>query len=324
MNRPHETVRTLELMLRPQGLPEVCRFLGILSVLMLLATDVVAESPVGKVVVVNSDAGIEKYKLAQQAFRESFSGEVSVIDIARLGEREALQAIRAEAPTALYGIGAKASVAVSKAARGKPVVVSSVINWNRLPEIRSPAVHVVANELPSQTQLTLFRYFFPGIKRVGVLYSRDYNRQWLAGAVAAGKDVGIEVIGVPVRSTRSVDAGLAELLPRVDALWVASDPVVLADEASVRRLFVAIAAARKPSFTYSSAFADFGPTLIVAPDVPTIGRQAASILKAGGNGAAKEIQSPAGSEIILNLGAVRDYGLQLNEEARDSVNRFIR
>jgi putative ABC transport system substrate-binding protein len=310
--------------LAPVGLAEVGRFLGLLSALMLGATDLAAETPTGKVVVVNSDAGIEKYKLAQQAFRESFPGEVSVVDIAHLTERQALRAIRAEAPTALYGIGAKASVAVTKASRGKPVVVSSVINWNRLPEVRSPGVHVVANELPSQTQLTLFRYFFPGVKRVGVLYSRDYNRQWLAGAVAAGKDVGIEVIGVPVRSSRSVDSGLAELLPKVDALWVASDPVVLADEASVRRLFAAIAAARKPSFTYASAFAEFGPTLIVAPDVPTIGRQAAGILKARGNGGAKEVQSPAGSEIILNLGAVRDYGLQLNEEARDSVNRFIR
>jgi putative ABC transport system substrate-binding protein len=116
---------------------------------------------------------------------------------------------------------------------------------------------------------------------------------------------------------------LSRLLPKVDALWVASDPVVLANEEAVRRVFAAADDARKPSFTYSSAFAEFGPTLIVAPDVPTIGRQAAGILKSLKPGSPKEIQSPAGSEVTLNLRAVREYRLELNEEARDSVNRFI-
>ena len=77
-------------------------------------------------------------------------------------------------------------------------------------------------------------------------------------------------------------------------------------------------------FTYATAFAEFGPTLIVAPDVPTIGRQAAGLLQSVRPGAKQEVQSPAGSEVTLNLRAVQDYGLTLNPEAMDSVNHVIR
>ena len=58
--------------------------------------------------------------------------------------------------------------------------------------------------------------------------------------------------------------------------------------------------------------------------MPTIGRQAAGLLQGLRPGAKKEVQSPAGSEVTLNLRAVKDYGLTLNEEAMDSVNRVLR
>jgi len=283
-----------------------------------------AETPTNKVLVVNSDGAVEKYNTALESFRESFDGPVKEINLAGLSERAAERVIRAEAPTAIYSIGTKASVAASKASKGQPIVMSSVINWQRLPEAAAAETHVIANELPSAAQLTMFRYFFPKVKRVGVLYSAEFNQQWMVDAVEAGRDVGIEVIGVRVRTTRGVRSALSRLLPQVDAVWVTSDPVVLADEDAVRLLFAAIAEARKPVFTYASAFAELSPTLIVAPDVPTIGRQAAGILQGLAPGAKKEVQSPAGSEVTLNLRAVKEYGLDLNQEAMDSVNRVLR
>jgi putative ABC transport system substrate-binding protein len=283
-----------------------------------------AQTPATKVLVVNSDSGVEKYNTALQSFRESFGGTVTELNLAGLNDSAAERAIRTEAPTAIYAIGAKASVAAGRAIQGRPLVISSVINWHRLPVANAAGTHIIANELPSGTQLTMFRYFFPQVKRIGVLYSKDFNRQWMVDAVAAGRDVGIEIISVAVRTTSSVATEAPKLLSKVDALWVTSDPVVLANETAVRALFSVSAAARKPTFTYAPAFADFGPTLIVAPDVPTIGRQAASILQSLTPDSKKEVQNPAGSEVTLNLRAIKEYGLVFNEEARDSVNRVIR
>ncbi len=289
-----------------------------------LAWAVLAQAPTGKVLVVNSDAAVEKYSTAQLAFRDALGQPVKELDLAGLTDAAAERAIRAEAPAAVYSIGAKAFLAASKAAKGKPIVMSSVINWQRLPAAAAAGTQVIANELPSTTQLTLFRYFFPQVKRIGVLYNADFNRQWMADAVAAGRDVGVEVIGVSVRTTAGARSELAKLLPKVDALWVTADPVVLADEPAVRTLFTACATARKPVFSYAPAFAEFGATLIVSPDVPTIGRQAAGLLQGFQPGAVKESQSPAGSEVTLNLRAVKEFGLTLNEEAMDSVNHVLR
>lgn len=285
---------------------------------------VFGQAPRSKILVVNSDGGIEKYAAAQVAFRETIAQPVKELNLAGLGDAAAERAIRAEAPTAVYSIGAKAFMAASRAAKGKTIVMSSVINWQHIPAANAPGTHVIANELLSVSQLTLFHYFFPQVKRIGVLYSTTYNRQWMADAIAAGRDVGVEVIGVAVRTTAGARSELPKLMPKVDALWVTADPVVLADEPAVRALFAALQAAKKPVFTYTTAFTEFNPTLIVAPDVPTIGRQAAGLLMSLRPGARKEVQSPAGSEVTLNLRAVKEYGLRLNEEAMDSVNNLIR
>lgn len=290
----------------------------------LVVLTLLAQAPTGKVLIVNSDGTVEKYNTAQAAFRESLGAPVKELDLAGMSAAAAERAIRAEAPTAVYTIGSSAFLAASKAAKGKPIVMSSVLNWQRLPAAAAPGTHIIANEMPSASQLTMFRYFFPMVKRIGVLYSAQFNKQWMADAVAAGRDVGVEVIGVPVRSASAARSELPKLLPKVDAIWVTSDPVVLADEPAVRALFAALRAAQKPAFTYTTGFAEFNPTLIVAPDQPTIGRQAAGLLKGLHPGAKKEVQSPAGSEVTLNLRAVKEYGLTLNEEAMDSVNHIIR
>ncbi len=281
-----------------------------------------AQPSAAKVLVINSDASVEKYNVAQQSFIETIGMPVKELNLAGLSDSAAERAVRAEVPTALYCIGSRAFLTAGKAAKGKPTVLSSTINWQRLPAAAS--AHVIATEVASESQLTMFSYFFPKVKRIGVLYSAEFNRQWMADAMAAARDVGVEVIGVPVRTTSGARRELGGLLSRVDALWVTADPVVLADVAAVRTLFTACAAAKKPVFTYSTAFSEFDPTLIVAPDIPTIGRQAASLLQGLVPGAKREVQSPAGSEVTLNLRAVKEYGLVLNNEALDSVNHVIR
>ena len=80
-----------------------------------------------------------------------------------------------------------------------------------------------------------------------------------------------------------------------------------------------------PIFSYHTAFAKFGAVLAVSADNATIGRQAASIATEvlSGTEIDDKVQFPAGSYIILNLCKVRQYGLEYNEEALDSVNSII-
>ncbi len=313
--------------------PSACRgcgrggWLALLTMGLALAVAGLGQTPTARVLVVNSDSAVEKYFRPQEAFREAFGSPVQELNLAGLSEVAGERAIRAAAPSAVYCIGAKAFVTASRAVRDKPIVMSSVINWQRLSAAAGVRTHVIANELPSEAELTLFRYFFPGMKRIGVIYSSEFNRQWVAGAQAAGRDAGVEVVAVSVRTSGSAQRELARLLPQVDALWLAADPVVLANPAVIKALFERCHAAKKPVFAYSPNFLEFNPTLIISVDIPTLGRQAASMIQmieGQPAGARKEVQTPAGTEVTLNLRAVKEYGLQLNEEALDSVNHILR
>jgi putative tryptophan/tyrosine transport system substrate-binding protein len=280
-----------------------------------------AEPTSNRVLVVNSDTSVAKYLEVQLAFREGLGTQPTIeVDLTQSSEAQLRRIIAAENPRAIYCIGASAYQAAARIARDRPIVLSSAINWERLNPGRQ--TRVIANELPSVTQLTLFRHLFPKLQRVGVVYNRDINRQWFDQAVIAGREVGIEVIGRTVSRSGQVAGALNDLAPRVDALWLTPDPIVLENEAGVRRYFAGAAAAKKAVFAYSPAYLDFGAALILAPDMPTIGRQAASLVQDLQN--AQPVNTPAGSEVILNLRRVEQSGLTLNPEAMDSVNHLVR
>ncbi|GDY21776.1 peptide ABC transporter substrate-binding protein [Verrucomicrobiota bacterium] len=302
-----------------------------LALLLFAATALLALAaapPTGKVLVVNSDASVARYAEVRNAFKETLGADaLREVDLSKVGEAGLRRALAADNPGILYCIGGNAYQSAAKLARGRSIILSTAINWERFkPDPRT--TRVIANELPAVAQLTLFRHFFPQLQRVGVVYNPAINKQWFEQAVAAGKEVGVEVIGRIVTRSSQVGSALAELTPKVDALWLTPDPVVLENEVTVKLYFSRADAARKPVFAYSASYvevdatAKLGATLVLAPDVPTTGRQAASIAQdfAG----APAVTTPAGSEVTLNLKRVQHYGLQFNRDALDSVNNLLR
>ena len=119
---------------------------------------------------------------------------------------------------------------------------------------------------------------------------------------------------------------LKKLLPKVDALWLIPDPIVISNIESVNKLFGQCQTAGKPIYTYDKAFAGLGATLIMSADIPTMIRQSAEIIFSiqEDRKIEEKVQNPAGSHIILNMKKVEEYGLNLNIEALDSVNEIVR
>ena len=305
---------------RPIGRVALLSSLAGVAIVALAAT---SPQPRDKVLVLNSDSSISRYLEVQNSFNESLGTPAASVDVTKDAPTETAlrRVLDREKPATIYCIGAKAYQLASRVSRDKTIVLSSAINWERFPARKQR--HVIANELPAAAQLTLFRHFFPKVQRIGVLYNREINRQWFDQAQVGAKEVGVELIGVTVRRSSEIASALRDLAPKVDAIWVTPDPVVLETEASIKLLFERCHAAQKPVFTYSPAFADLGATLILAPDMPTIGRQAAGIV-ADLASKPEPVHTPAGSEVTLNLARVKAYNLDFNREALDSVNNLIR
>ncbi len=295
-------------------------FIALVFLLSVLSAD---EGP--KIMVINSNASVDKYKTAQEEFTKSISTPVLELDLGdkKLKLREIEEFLYNEYPDLVYCIGTKAYLLANKFIRERNIVFSSVLNWHRLP--LSQKTYGVSSELNPEMQITLFRYLFPEIKKIGILYSYKYNRHWFDEAKTSGKAMGVEIIGRSLSKKKDTLPALQELLKEVDALWLISDPVVMSDKECLMKVFNQCDISKIPILSYHEAFAEYGAMLIVSVDNPTTGRQAAAISQEvlSKDVVKKRVQLPAGSHIFLNLKKADEYGLKYRERAFSTANRIV-
>jgi putative ABC transport system substrate-binding protein len=298
----------------------------ILVLLSLFIPDSLPARGEGKVIVLSSDMSIDKYYLAHTEFKSKITNIKGEIDLGSKWVDEArIKKIVFEAdPDVIYCIGSKAYQTAYKLASNKKLIFSSAINWHRLPMDKKS--YGVSNELPPGMQLTMYRYFLPDVEKIGVLYSEVYNKEWLDIAVESAKEVGIKIIARSVSKPDEVESALKKLLPKVDALWLTPDPIVLHEIELVNKIFKQAETARMPVFAYNKAFANLGAVLIVSADISTTGRQAAALALdiLASRKITERVKNPAGSHIVLNMKKIEEYGINLNIEALDSVNEIIK
>lgn len=302
----------------------------LLQVLLILSVIVlVSDAPVAKgnetVLILNSNLSVKKYSQMQTAFKAHFEGTTVEIDVGSnwFDEKEVEKSLRNTKPGLIFCIGSKAYALAHKMADDADIIFSLGINWQRFP--LTDKTRVIANELAPVMELMTYRYILPSVGRVGVIYSKTHNKEWFKSALADAAEVGVEVVGIPVEKDKEVKAALTTLLPTVDALWLISDPVVLAGTERVKEIFTVCDAMKKPVFAYDKLFANFGASLIISADIATMGKQAAKM--AGnilhGKEATAKAQNPAGSHIAINVKKLEQYGIPLNSKALSSINEFI-
>ena len=279
-----------------------------------------------KVMILNSDMSIYKYSLAHTEFKSKMAGPAYEIDLGSkwTDETKVANTIYEMDPKVIYCIGSKAYILAHKLAKDKKLIFALVINWRRFPMDEN--TYGIPSELPQNMQLMMHRYLFPEINKIGVLYSKAYHKEWLNIAIESGKDVEIDVIGRPISKSGEIEQALNELLPKVDALWLIPDPIVINKIESVKKIFKQSKAAMKPVLAYDKVFVNFGAALVISADISTMAKQAAGLTLdiLADQKITERIQNPAGTHIILNMKKVKEYGINLNIDALDSVNEIIK
>lgn len=279
-----------------------------------------------KIVLLNSDGAVDKYRQVESVFRAQIPFDVGRVVAVALDPAQSPEAmeklLRDENPALIYSIGSKAYQLASQFGGDKPVLFSSVINWQRFE--RHANHYGVANELSAAQELSLLHYIFPALRRVGVLYDAQYSEQRITEARSQAAEVGLTLIAQSVEDG-DTEAALEALLPQIDVLWLIADPGVLADREAVESIFKISEEQRKPVYAYSDAFLSNGASLVVAADNPTIGRQAANLAQSllRREAVAEAVQTPVGSHITLNVCQLGKLKIEYNAEALDSVNRLL-
>ncbi|MFC1853864.1 ABC transporter substrate-binding protein [candidate division CSSED10-310 bacterium] len=305
------------------------KFVWFLFLILIPLVMAINESP-KRILLINSNASVEKYRIVQEEFKKVLYTPVLEVNLGNEkwtpSQVEAL--IKDKDPDIIYCIGSKAYFLTTEHSRDRQIVFSSIMNWLRLPISRK--TYGVSNELHSGMQIMLFRHVFPQINKIGVLHSKKHNRQWLEKVRSDALDFGVEIVSEAVDSSEDVIPALEKWFPkdkppRINAFWLISDPVVISDKDHIQEIFQLCEAYKMPVFSYHNLFVKYGAILIVAVDDPTIGRQAASIvidLISEGK-IEQKIQFPVGTHITLNQKKVEDYKLYYNQDALNSINTII-
>jgi len=291
----------------------------------LLLPSLISAESTPRILLINSDASVTKYKESQEAFKQVITQPIVEVDLGdKKWESSTIEdLLYDEDPDIIYCIGTKAYLLANKYVPKKNIVFSSIINWLRLPI--TDKTYGVSNELHAGMEMTLFRLIFPNVQKIGVLYSKKYTEEWFKNAQNQAKEMGVEIIGQAITNKKQNVSALKKLLPTVNAFWLISDPELLSTKEDLLTILQECAAEKTPVFSYHETFAELGATFTVSVDDPTIGRQAAGIVTGvlSGDKLDNKVQFPAGTYTVLNLKKVKEYGLQYNEGALDTINRII-
>lgn len=299
----------------------------LLLTLALTSAANAADLAQGKILIINSDSQVEKYRQTEQEFRHELNSKPIQIlssNLDKINAPEDLETlIQNEQPDLVYSIGSKAYQLADQAKINKPLLFSSVINWQRFSQ--NANTHGIANELSLSQELSLMRYLLPGALRIGVLYDPRFSKERISEARSYAQELGITLVEQAIDDSARVAPTLTSMLPNIDLLWLIADPGVLNDKTTIEQIFRLCEQAHKPIYAYSDAFLAYGASLVVVADIPTIGRQVANLAESilRKETIAKSVQSPAGSHIILNQCQLAKIQAQVNQDALDSVNRIV-
>ncbi len=292
-----------------------------------LSCSAFAAAAPAKILIINSDESVNKYREVKAAFKSQITPYASrIIDFNLKDAQEPAvleKLIKDESPDIIYSIGSLAYQLAAQYNGTKPLLFSSVINWERFG--RRENNYGVANELSLSQEMSLLRYVLPGLSKIGVIYDPNFNTERIVEARKQTLELGLKLVELKLDSVDDLDKNLETLLSGVDVLWLIADPGVLADKATVEKIFASSAQLKKPIYTYSDAFVNYGASLVIAADTPTMGRQAANLAQSILlHESIKElVQTPAGSTITLNTCQLGKINAGYNEDALDSVNQLV-
>ncbi len=271
-----------------------------------------------KLLVLNSNSKIEKYKSVQKAFTENYKGDFEVLDLSKISKKQIKEYLYDEYPDTVYAIGTKAYSYANMFIPEKTIFFSSIVNYKRL-NIKNNR-YGVSNELHSGMNLIIIKSLFTDISSLGIIYS-EYTKDLFESFRENAESMGIIIKGEKISKNGDIDR---TLLKETDALVMIADPMLLKNEADVLEIFQEMNSLKKPVFAYHELFIRFGASVVISAHNPTIGAQVASMVKDYQDKKDfPKIQIPMGTNVIFNKKTADALGLKYNEQALSVVNKVI-
>ena len=299
----------------------VCLVLVVCSIPMLFPRAVLGRDITVAVV---ESRRIKAYDLALDGFKEVMSRRGYKADFARyvvdvdLHTSYDLSEVVAESGAAvILALGTDAAKLVKEAHTSVPTVFSMVSEPGQSGLLNSgnngSPMTGVCLDVPVKTQFSSLLDVVPRARKIGVVYNPDESQFIVDAARSAANSMNLGLVTYPVRSEAEVPEALTELRPRIDALWLVSDRMVLTTQ-SLQYVFLFTFQTNLPLMGLSEHFVKMGALCAVGPDYRDIGMQsgefAAQIL-GGRHPEELPVAAPRKVLLSLNLRTAEIIGLRI-------------
>jgi putative ABC transport system substrate-binding protein len=225
-------------------------------------------------------------------------------------------------PSLIFALGAKAAYIAKLWTSNHPripVVFAMVLNYRHYDFLASQDnMTGIAYETAPGTQFINAMLFFPHVRKIGVVYSELHSSETVMQAKSEAASLGVELIAESIANPRNFKPALKKMLPRIDAFWVLTDPVVFTLE-NIGWMRTECIKNRTVTVGQSENIIRDAALLSIAPDLYTIGSQAAAIahniLSDSSRPAEIGVVDPLGTRILLNTAIARRMGISINPSA---------
>lgn len=223
----------------------------------------------------------------------------------------------------VVALGPLAAQAVRSGAPQLPMIFGMVADPVAAGLANAPNTWGVAFVVPTRNQLAAYRAVNPRAVRIGVIHG-DVGARAVADAAKAATVLRLQVLAKSVASERDVPEALRGLLSdHMDALWIPTDPLILA-EPTRRFLLSETLKSGRPVYSSTAALVPEGALVSNAPDPAAIGAQLAQLAKrvlSGDGGAYEVLFAPA--ELVINKKIADKLKIDVPADALKSAGRVF-
>jgi putative ABC transport system substrate-binding protein len=265
------------------------------------------------------DLALDGFKevMARRGYNAQFVRHMMNTDLRTTDELKA--AVDQSGAAVILALGTDAAKLVKEANTDVPTVFSMVSEPGQSGLLNagnngSPMTGVCL-DVPVETQFSSLLEVVPRARKIGVIYNPDESQFIVDAARSAANRMNLGLVTYPVHSEAEVPEALTELRPRIDALWLVSDRMVLTTQ-SLQYVFLFTFQTNLPLMGLSEHFVKMGALCAVGPDYRDIGMQSgefATQILGGRNPEELPMAAPRKVLLSLNLRTAEIIGIRIPE-----------
>jgi putative ABC transport system substrate-binding protein len=185
-------------------------------------------------------------------------------------------------------------------------------------------VSIQATDLAGK-RLELLREVVPGLRRLAIMVNVGAHGAVLetGEAQAAARTIGVEVATFEIRRADDIAPAFEAFKGRTEALYIASDPLVLTNRVRINTLALG---ARLPTIYSFREYVEAGGLISYGPNLPDLFRRAADFVDKILRGAKPgdiPVEQPTKFDLVINLTTAKALGISIPPTLLTRANEVI-